>query len=232
MQLMYSFWCLLFCFFFFFKQKTAYEMRISDWSSDVCSSDLGDPMADLASVRVRDINEPIGGMTQLLQRYVAESGNPIDWPALDFHTIAAFLTVPMRVGSILTQSQLPAYVEYLSWYLGCCRAAIEVLADVCGVALAPVADVEPVETPDSILYSNLMASCVDLPPGTGRLREAPALSLARYLQRKEALGGAIARRDLEDIEQRLGEGFAPAQAAEAARGAVVFRAGPGGRSAE
>src|SRR3546814_1822989 len=30
-----SFWL-----FFFFKQKTAYEMRISDWSSDVCSSDL------------------------------------------------------------------------------------------------------------------------------------------------------------------------------------------------
>src|SRR3546814_5598691 len=31
------------CFiFFFFKQKTAYEMRISDWSSDVCSSDLVD----------------------------------------------------------------------------------------------------------------------------------------------------------------------------------------------
>src|SRR3546814_6217848 len=49
-------WCILCCcdmfvvcvfvylcgyaFFFFFKQKTAYEMRISDWSSDVCSSDL------------------------------------------------------------------------------------------------------------------------------------------------------------------------------------------------
>src|SRR3546814_8276120 len=31
--------------FFFFKQKTAYEMRISDWSSDVCSSDL---LTDLA----------------------------------------------------------------------------------------------------------------------------------------------------------------------------------------
>src|SRR3546814_2472266 len=29
-------------YFFFFKQKTAYEMRISDWSSDVCSSDLAD----------------------------------------------------------------------------------------------------------------------------------------------------------------------------------------------
>src|SRR3546814_10837540 len=33
------------CFFvfFFFKQKTAYELRISDWSSDVCSSDLSPP---------------------------------------------------------------------------------------------------------------------------------------------------------------------------------------------
>src|SRR3546814_1430094 len=30
---------------FFFKQKTAYEMRISDWSSDVCSSDLDDARA-------------------------------------------------------------------------------------------------------------------------------------------------------------------------------------------
>src|SRR3546814_878587 len=34
-------WLFLCVFFFFFKQKTAYEMRISDWSSDVCSSDLG-----------------------------------------------------------------------------------------------------------------------------------------------------------------------------------------------
>src|SRR3546814_2841329 len=32
----------VYVFFFFFKQKTAYEMRISDWSSDVCSSDLAD----------------------------------------------------------------------------------------------------------------------------------------------------------------------------------------------
>src|SRR3546814_4954155 len=34
-------WC--YSFFFFFKQKTAYELRISDWSSDVCSSDLMEP---------------------------------------------------------------------------------------------------------------------------------------------------------------------------------------------
>src|SRR3546814_2640941 len=42
------------CYIFFFKQKTAYEMRISDWSSDVCSSDLPFTLqwaGELSSVR-------------------------------------------------------------------------------------------------------------------------------------------------------------------------------------
>src|SRR3546814_2638068 len=38
--------------FFFFKQKTAYEMRISDWSSDVCSSDLHSGSKATMTVRV------------------------------------------------------------------------------------------------------------------------------------------------------------------------------------
>src|SRR3546814_4609876 len=37
--------------FFFFKQKTAYEMRISDWSSDVCSSDLQNAADGIAVVQ-------------------------------------------------------------------------------------------------------------------------------------------------------------------------------------
>src|SRR3546814_1819637 len=41
-------------FFFFFKQKTAYEMRISDWSSDVCSSDL----MKIAAVPARCLHFP------------------------------------------------------------------------------------------------------------------------------------------------------------------------------
>src|SRR3546814_9156736 len=48
-----------FC-FFFFKQKTAYEMRISDWSSDVCSSDL----TALEEMRA-DLNANRGGRPKL-----------------------------------------------------------------------------------------------------------------------------------------------------------------------
>src|SRR3546814_6250825 len=46
---------LIFC--FFFKQKTAYEMRISDWSSDVCSSDLQALQREWATAKQRRAEE-------------------------------------------------------------------------------------------------------------------------------------------------------------------------------
>src|SRR3546814_10247391 len=51
------------CYVFFFKQKTAYEMRISDWSSDVCSSDLGREVHDIGvepGARSDDVAEDVG----------------------------------------------------------------------------------------------------------------------------------------------------------------------------
>src|SRR3546814_2810036 len=42
-------------YFFFFKQKTAYEMRISDWSSDVCSSDLAAAVLPPGKVHIGEI---------------------------------------------------------------------------------------------------------------------------------------------------------------------------------
>src|SRR3546814_6543004 len=55
------------CLFFFFKQKTAYEMRISDWSSDVCSSDLqGDIPLDNEMPDVRKLRIPLKYLANLL----------------------------------------------------------------------------------------------------------------------------------------------------------------------
>src|SRR3546814_9068518 len=49
MSVLFLYFFLVLYLFFFFKQKTAYEMRISDWSSDVCSSDLTSQDAGLPS---------------------------------------------------------------------------------------------------------------------------------------------------------------------------------------
>src|SRR3546814_12551133 len=68
--------------FVFFKQKTAYEMRISDWSSDVCSSDLVDLLAPcttpntLATIRVaRGTKTPVvfGCVTNPVESGILES---------------------------------------------------------------------------------------------------------------------------------------------------------------
>src|SRR3546814_2558006 len=67
-------------FLFFFKQKTAYEMRISDWSSDVCSSDLGVNLAvslHAVTKEVRDEIVPINkkyGIEELLAACAAYPG--------------------------------------------------------------------------------------------------------------------------------------------------------------
>src|SRR3546814_8505474 len=55
--------------FFFFKQKTAYEMRISDWSSDVCSSDLGGPL----TIWPWSVNSEGNG------RYFKDKASAIQW---------------------------------------------------------------------------------------------------------------------------------------------------------
>src|SRR3546814_5194537 len=79
-----------FCHVFFFKQKTAYEMRISDWSSDVCSSDLlafGRFNAGLALFQIDKPNSFVDPVTIVYGNYgtqrnrgveITLDGEPVD----------------------------------------------------------------------------------------------------------------------------------------------------------
>src|SRR3546814_2477965 len=74
-----------FILFFFFKQKTAYEMRISDWSSDVCSSDLASFDGKKLGRHFRELRDPIkefvvlGGMMVTLADVYALLGAMRSW---------------------------------------------------------------------------------------------------------------------------------------------------------
>src|SRR3546814_19448309 len=61
-------------FFFFFKQKTAYEMRISDWSSDVCSSDIGVAINQMKADSF-DQAQPLHGFDQSIIIASLHAGN-------------------------------------------------------------------------------------------------------------------------------------------------------------
>src|SRR3546814_5477032 len=69
-------------YFFFFKQKTAYEMRISDWSSDVCSSDLQhmNAVGDFVQTILRPARHGLGTETQPFRQHLAQgalTGPPV-----------------------------------------------------------------------------------------------------------------------------------------------------------
>src|SRR3546814_3870152 len=77
--------------FFFFKQKTAYEMRISDWSSDVCSSDLRGHLVRL----------PRHG---LAGRHCAADGEELDRDLVDVvQALDAVLDADLQVGLAVAQ---------------------------------------------------------------------------------------------------------------------------------
>src|SRR3546814_8459161 len=73
--------------FFFFKQKTAYEMRISDWSSDVCSSDLHDVSpggSQLPQAQDLEGDYLMPGLIELHTDNLEKYMNPrpgVDWPS-------------------------------------------------------------------------------------------------------------------------------------------------------
>src|SRR5213594_1548395 len=60
------------CLFFFFKQKTAYEISVRDWSSDVCSSDLDQPRFPFAQFNLGLLHEEQGHLEEARSAYAAE----------------------------------------------------------------------------------------------------------------------------------------------------------------
>src|SRR3546814_5416746 len=84
-------------YFFFFKQKTAYEMRISDWSSDVCSSDL---IASVAEVTKKH------GLTLVVDNTFLSPyfQNPLDLGAdIVVHSVTKY--IGMLIASLVRRSE-------------------------------------------------------------------------------------------------------------------------------
>src|SRR3546814_5898971 len=105
-----------FVFFFLFKQKTAYDMRISDWSSDVCSSDLvsvvdiatagalgGDAQLDRTQRATRRTAERIGGST----RFTLAFGRKEDGIPVVVHTR---LHIVLEIGRASCRERVCTYV--------------------------------------------------------------------------------------------------------------------------
>src|SRR3546814_7059064 len=98
----------LFCFFFFFKQKTAYEMRISDWSSDVCSSDLSLHEHDQAERELAETRAMLGDPE--LREMAVDDMRRLEQRLLDLDAELQLLMLPKEIGRASCRERVCQYV--------------------------------------------------------------------------------------------------------------------------
>ena len=185
---------------------------------------LGDPMADLAGLRTRNLSEPLVDLSHAYRRYEEQSGEPIDWYALDYHSARFALMTPMPI-AVLVAFPLPRVnlPQYLSWYYVYSWMPIEIIARLEKVEL------EEPHLPDYDVskqrVNDFTPTCEALRQHLKSLHEEehnPELQyeldiaerMSEYLIRVNTMGREIEDANRADLENILGKSIGNWQAAQ------------------
>ena len=191
---------------------------------------IGDPAADLAGLRTRDLSEPLGDLRRHLRKYAELTGEEPDLRAIDYHTIRFALTTPLTLAHLCVDPIPQAnFVQYLIWYVVYARCPLEVLAHMQGIELAPPQLPDPSPSRRAAGYGHVQTLLDPRQAGDDAER---AYELDRthrvlqYLERVDAYGAALESDNLEDAAKLLGHRPASWTEADAELEAFVLEAGP------
>jgi hypothetical protein len=168
---------------------------------------VGDPMMDLAALRVRDTIKNIGDLADTAARYEAITGIAIDHDVVDFHSVLYNAISVISTGPPLAAPLRGTdWLSYLAWYVNGARWAFEVIAEIGGYELEPVAIPEPRPTGHAPAFRHLVAGLRDAAsPVIGDEYERVALGrVANHLRRVDEIGPALEAADLDDLARVLG----------------------------
>jgi aminoglycoside phosphotransferase (APT) family kinase protein len=194
---------------------------------------LGDPMMDLAALRIRDQWEKLGDLPSLYRLYEERTGRKVDLQLVRFHT-AAF-ALGGAISSALCMEQFLAapqadadYVEYLIWVVWELKQALAAVAEHAGIALPeltpPPARPGLLEEPLFALRAALATEPEDDPVEAYRKRVRQ--SIVTYLERAAAYGGSLEADYLDEAAAVLGSRPASSREADERLEAYLETAGP------
>ncbi|HEV8297390.1 MAG TPA: phosphotransferase family protein [Acidimicrobiales bacterium] len=190
---------------------------------------VGDPLMDLAGLRMRDTVIGYGDLRAFYRRYEQLSGTPVDLDAIDYHHFAFTFTTQLALHGALADPQPDSdLMNYLQWCSETNLYALEALAGFVGVDLDPV-DVPPSQdSPARAAHRHLVRSLRTMEgvDEYGQYRQRIAFRLARHLERVDEIGGAVVARDLDDLGALLGTRPASWAEGELALERFVLDAGP------
>ena len=193
---------------------------------------LGDPLADLAALRTRDLAEPLGDLARGFRHYEEVSGRAVDRPAIYYHSARFNLYTPLTTAHLVADPPPGLDVGlYLAWHLAWGRAALDSVAEAMGIEVAPIEVPAAVETPRSAAAQALVAM-LRTPSEEGvetsfrRYERMRALRAAQLLQSADGLAGELDAQEQDEAAQLLGRRTSGWQETDAALEALVASAGP------
>jgi aminoglycoside phosphotransferase (APT) family kinase protein len=168
---------------------------------------IGDPMMDLAGLRMRDTVIGYGDLRALYDRYAEHRGEPVDLAAVQYYHLAFTLSNQLAYHTALADPPAESdYMTNLQWCSETNLFAVEALAEILDVALGGVEMHEPRVSPVAVAHAQLVRSLTSIEAADefGRYQLRSAFRLARHLQRFDEIGDALVAADLDDLHRLLG----------------------------
>jgi hypothetical protein len=190
---------------------------------------MGDSVQDLATLQLRNTSEPLGDIPRALRHYEEVTGQPIDGPVLDYHTIAFGVVTPMSMTENIARPVPTANVlQYFEWWILIGKLSMELMAAITGRALPAHEPLAAEPQPFGAMAHSLVTAIDTIPveAGFAEYERSNTAKLGKFMARVGELGPCAQRRDQTDIEAMLGARFESRLAAEAALEAFVLQASP------
>jgi hypothetical protein len=189
---------------------------------------VGDPITELAALRIRETIKNLGDLPAIAASWSAITGQDLDHAAVEFHSIAYNAqTVLSSAPLIARPSREGDLMSYLGWYVNSARWSLEDIADVIGVELAPVERPEPRPGRHAATHGHLVDALSNRGPqlSVGEHEQANLFRVARHLRRVDEIGGSVDDADRDDAAELLGT-RPDADGLDAALVAFIRTAGP------
>lgn len=174
---------------------------------------LGDPAADLAGMRSRDLAEPLGPLAPAFERYFEKTGDRIPKEVIDYHTVRFNLATPTTCAPFVIEPPAAVdYIQYLAWYWVWSRACIEVMADAAGVELPEPNIPEPARSGYAPAHDWVVDKIGTLRSDSEdflRYELDTAWRTAVYLQRVESMAPEMDAEEAKEIDALLGRKTTP-----------------------
>jgi aminoglycoside phosphotransferase (APT) family kinase protein len=196
---------------------------------DFEAAHIGDPLADLAALRVRDPTEPLGiPVSEMIRHYQKITGEPVDAPALSFHTASFMMTAVMSLAGPLKDPSTPLHGEYLVWDLTCRRAFIWAMAECMGVTVERCTPPAARPTRQARTVDVLAQTLERMVPGGDADRAArdSALMMCGWLAQNDSLGHTLREQELQRAADFLGTVPADLDDLDRRMETYVLEAGP------